>query len=329
MHILAGDIGGTKTLLQIVTYTNNQYHLIKETRYDSQAYTDFTPLVEDFLRQLASPIDTACFGVAGPVTGNTSAQQAQVTNLPWQLDTTSLSSTLNIPKVQLINDFQAIGYGIDGLTDADIRIIQTGKIQTHGVRAIIGAGTGLGTGYLIWNKPHYTILSSEGGHVDFAPTTANQIELLQFLLTRYQHVSYERVLSGQGLINIYEFMKLKNHRISVTELESAMQKGDAAATISNYALVHNHPIAHQALMMFVEIYGAKVGNLALSTLPFGGLYIAGGIAPKIATLLTTDHFLQPLQQKGRMQTLVNDIPIKLILNTKIGLIGAAIAASRL
>jgi len=331
MHILAGDIGGTKTLLQATQITSGEHHVLKEQRFDSHAFSHLIPMVHEFLADMP-PIQAACFGVAGPINTSPQRQRAQVTNLPWHLDSNILSKALNITHIRLINDFQAVGYGIEGLSEKnDFDILQAGKPQSHGVKAILGAGTGLGSGYLVWQNTHYQVMSSEGGHTDFAPTDAEQIKLLQYLLTKYPHVSYERILSGSGLVNLYEFVRSQQKNVDESsELAAEIASGaDAAAAISAYSLQQKDQLAQHALHLFVRIYGAKAGNLALSSLATGGLYIAGGIALKIADALKDGTFIKAFNDKGRMQALLGDIPVKIILNPNVGLIGAVMAASRL
>ncbi len=331
MYILAGDIGGTKTLLQATQITAGTHHVLKEQRFSSHAFSHVIPMVHEFLADMP-PIQAACFGVAGPINTSPQRQRAQVTNLPWHLDSNILSKALNIADILLINDFQAVGYGIEGLSEEnDFAVIQPGNPQHHGVKAVLGAGTGLGSGYLVWQNDHYQVMSSEGGHTDFAPTDAEQIKLLQYLLTKYPHVSYERILSGSGLVNLYEFVRNQPQNVGKPSLlETEIASGiDAPAVISTYGLQQKDQLAQHALHLFVKIYGAKAGNLALSSLATGGLYIAGGIAPKIADTLKDGTFIHSFNDKGRMQALLGNIPVKIILNPKVGLIGAVMAASRL
>jgi glucokinase len=204
----------------------------------------------------------------------------------------------------LINDFQAVGYGIDGLGDADVVTLQTGVEQPEGPRVVIGAGTGLGEGLLVWNGDRYDIYPSEGGHVDFGPTDDIQLELYKHLRARFGRVTYERVVSGPGLENIYTFLRERDPSAESLELKNALSNNDAAATISQFATEHNDALATQALEIFCNAYGAQAGNLALTCLPTGGVYIAGGIAPKIIQKLKTGTFMQAFRNKGRMQPLL-------------------------
>jgi glucokinase len=329
VRVLAGDIGGTKTLIQLADIGPGRYRVLLEQRYDSQAYPDFLPLVRDFLREVRDlePADSACFAIAGPVIG----QRGKVTNLPWQLNADTLAYELSVRAVRLINDFQAVGYGIEALRDQDLAVLQlqSGDARVYAPCAVIGAGTGLGQGILVWDDDHYEPLPTEGGHTDFAPTDERQIALLRYLMERYGHVSYERVLSGPGLVNIYEFLRDSMPKRESSGLRQAMEAGDPAAAISQAALAGTDELAAEALDLLVRIYGAQAGNLALACLPYGGLFIAGGIAPKILEKLRSGTFMQSFLAKGRMTPVLTGVPVKIILNAKVGLLGSALAASRL
>ncbi len=326
MPILAGDIGGTKTLLQIADFAEGSYRVIDERRYANVYYSDFTVMVSEFLQSAAIhsgplPLTAACFGVAGPINVTAGSEHTHLTNLPWTVDSSILSYTFKIPKVRLINDFQAAGYGIDALTPADLRNLQAGEPRLYGPRALIGAGTGLGEGLLIWQQDHYEVLAAEGGHVDFAPTDELQIALLRHLMQKFPRVSYERILSGRGLINLYDFLR------SHTAAPASVAADPAAITVA--ALEKKDPVAVQALDLFVAIYGAQAGNLALTVMASGGVYIAGGIAPKIIDRLTAGAFMRAFLNKGRLSPFLTTIPVQVVMNPKVGLMGAALVASRL
>jgi len=329
MRVLAGDIGGTKTLIQIAEVDADEYRVVLEQRFESTRYEDLGALLQEFMETTAAGTTpgpaTACFGVAGPVTEHT----ARVTNLPWRLDATEIGERFGIPKVSLINDFQAVGYGIDALGPSDLRVLQAGKPRAHGPRAVIGAGTGLGEGLLVWQQERYEMVASEGGHVDFAPLDELQWELLHHLMQQFDHVSYDRVVCGSGLVRIYEFLRERAGTGDAPELRQAMLDGDPAAAISQAALHRTDPRAVQALDLFVRIYGAQAGNLALTALATGGVFIAGGIAPKIIDKLADGDFIRAFNQKGRMSRLLNTIPVRVVLNPHVGLLGAMLAASRL
>ena len=330
MLILAGDIGGTKTLLQIADFNNGAKTIIFEHRYVSADYTDLTDMVSEFLTTVIEEkgsvaLHGACFGIAGPVTG----RQGWVTNLSWELDADKMESILGIPRVRLINDFAAVGYGLEALGDDDIVELQAGKPARHAPCALIGAGTGLGQGILNWQDDHYEVMPSEGGHCDFAPVDDEQIELLRYLINRFGHVSYERVCCGRGLVNIYEFLRDRNPSAESETMKTAMASGDPAAAVSIAGLEQSDEMATQALHIFAKIYGQQAGNLALTCMSGGGVYIAGGIAPKIIDKLKDGTLISAFNAKGRMSKLTEVMPVRVVVNANVGLMGAALAASRL
>lgn len=319
---LAGDIGGTKTLLRLFGTGGS---VIAERRYDSAAFASLNQVVAGFLSDCpALSLASACFGVAGPVEDG----RANITNLPWRIDAASIAAEFHIPQVRLINDFQAVAYGIEALDSRDLATLQAGSPQKGGVRAVIGAGTGLGEGFMVWQGTYYAAFPSEGSHADFAPTDELQIELLRYLAERYGHVSYERLLSGPGLVNIFEFLRDSRGIQPTAELQSAMKTGDPAAAISLCAMGGKDDLAEAALDLFARIYGAEAGNLALKVLARGGVYIAGGIAPQIMGKLEEDVFLRAFVDKGRFAGLLGDIPVHVVLNPMVGLLGAARVAER-
>lgn len=329
MNILAGDIGGTKTLMQIASLTAHSYDVICEESYASNDHKEFSDVVSLFLGKYsahARQLSAACFGVAGPITTHANGQSVQVTNLPWRLDTARLADLTRIPRIYLMNDFQAVGYGIDTLNPDDLITLQTGSLQIHAPRIVLGAGTGLGVAQLIWQQDHYAVLPTEGGHMDFAPVNAQQIGLLDFLARRFDHVSYEHVLSGPGLVNIYEYLLSTGITTESKTIRQVMAQSDAAAVITEFACKKNDALANLALNMFISIYGAMAGNLALINLAFGGVYVAGGIAPKIIERLGSGDFIRAFIQKDRMSALLQAMPVHIIMNPKVGLRGAARAA---
>jgi len=326
MKILAGDIGGTKTLMQIASLTDEDYEVICEKSYASADHETFSDVVTLFLEEHSTNVNkigVACFGVAGPVSDSANRQTAKVTNLPWQLDTQQLGTLTQIPRVYLINDFEAVGYGIETLGVNDFFSLRTGAGRLHAPRVVLGAGTGLGVAQLIWQHDHYTVVAAEGGHIDFAPTTPQQIALLQFLLQRFDHVSYERLLSGPGLVNIYEYLRDSGFAAETEALQQATKRTDPAAAIADYAINNHDALASEALDLFIAIYGALAGNLALINLAFGGVYIAGGIAPKIIDRFHSDRFLRAFANKGRMTPLLEVMPVHVVMNPRVGLRGAA------
>lgn len=321
--ILAGDIGGTKTLLRL---SEAGGAAIAELRFDSRAYESFDQVVTEFLAGHAGQaLAGACFGVAGPVEGG----RANITNLPWRIDAAAIAARFHIPQVRLINDFQAVAYGIEALDGGDLATLQAGAPQDGGVRAVIGAGTGLGEGFMTWQGGYYEAFPSEGSHADFAPTDALQIGLLNYLAERHSHVSYERLLSGPGLVNIFEFLRNHEGRQPTPELQAALEVYDPAAAISHCALAGSDELAVAALELFVRIYGAEAGNLALKVLARGGVYVAGGIAPQIIDKLKDGQFMQAFVDKGRFEELLGRIPVYVVLNPEVGLLGAVRLAERI
>lgn len=348
MTLLAGDIGGTKTLLQIAKNQGpkNVPVVLYEQRYVSAQFSEFDEMLRDFLvaaHQADIPMPTtACIGVAGPVLrdkdGNT---MAKVTNLPWSLDANKLSVKFNLRQLRLINDFQAVGYGLGALRDDELVVVQAGEpdLQNLPPCALIGAGTGLGQGLLVWqgdtDSGHYEVLGSEGGHADFSPGSAEQRGLLQFLVQQKQlarqpeRVCVEDVLSGRGLVNVYHYFAAQYPEQVNPLFTQAMLEADAAAMISDAALSATDRLAERALNLFVEIYGTQAGNLALIYMATGGIFIAGGIAPKIQSRILAGPFLAAFQDKGPMSEMMKKIPVSLVMNPQVGLKGAALVASRL
>ncbi len=332
MRVLAGDIGGTKTRLLLAECAANTCIPIVERTYTSASFTGLAPIVRVFLQGVGvteAPAECACFAVAGPVLETEAGQIARITNLPWELRSAYLATELEIPRVRLINDFQGVGYGIDALGPDDFEVLQIGRETVRAPRAIIGAGTGLGQAILIWQNDHYEVYPTEGGHADFAPTDEWQMGLLRDLMREFGRVSYERVLSGPGLVRIYAFLRDNREAEESPALREAMHQGDPAAVISAYALTRDDPLANLALDLFIRIYGAQAGNFALTCLARGGVYVAGGIAPQIIERLRSDTFLTAFNDKGRMAPLTTEMPVRVILNPRVGLFGAALAAARL
>ncbi|MBW4672001.1 MAG: glucokinase [Cyanomargarita calcarea GSE-NOS-MK-12-04C] len=337
--LLAGDIGGTKTILRLVEVSDSQQlHTLYEERYHSGDFLDLVPMVQQFLANAKTPTpQKACFAIAGPVVNNT----AKLTNLVWFLDTQRLEQELGIPNISLINDFAAVGYGVLGLTEEDICTLQVGKRNPNTPIAIIGAGTGLGQGFLIKQGGQYQIFPSEGGHSDFAPRTELEFQLLKYLLDKHdiQRVSVERVVSGLGIVAIYQFLRDRKMATESPEIaqvvrsweqQAGQEKSvDPGAAIGTAALHKSDRLSEQTMQIFLEAYGAEAGNLAIKLLPYGGLYIAGGIAPKILPLIQNGNFLLNFSQKGRMRSILEDIPVHIVLNQDVGLIGAALCAARL
>ncbi|WP_293157364.1 MULTISPECIES: glucokinase [unclassified Microcoleus] len=341
--LLAGDIGGTKTILRLVERTaDGAMNALYEFRYPSGEFPDLVPIVQQFLTEAATKLDLApqpekaCFAIAGPVVNNS----AKLTNLPWLLDAKRLEEELGISRVSLINDFVAVGYGVCGLEATDIHTLQVGKPSQHDPIAVIGAGTGLGHCFAIPEANGIRVFSSEGGHGDFAPRSELEFELLKYLLAKHdiQRISIERVVSGQGIVSIYQFLRDRKFAAESAEVgeaiaqwESEIGKSektvDPGAIIAAAALQKCDQLSEQTMQMFVEAYGAVAGNMAVSLLPYGGLYVAGGIAAKILPLILEGSFMRAFTHKGRMDSLLEMIPVRLVLNGNVGLIGAAVCAA--
>ncbi len=330
MRILAGDIGGTKTLLQVAECAAGRCRPVREQRFDSGAHASLASIIRDFFRDDRAPeIEAACFGVAGPVKQAASGERVKVTNLPWEIDSQSLAREFGFPHARLINDFQAVGYGIEALGARDLVVLQQGEAVPRGPRAVIGAGTGLGQGILVWDRDHYEPIATEGGHASFGPMDELQLDLTRYLFKTCGRSSYERVLSGHGLARLYSFLKARGEIPESLTVAQAMQDDDPAAAITRAALERNDALANRALDLFVDIYGAQAGNLALTVGATGGVYIAGGIAPKIIARLTDGRFMRAFCNKGKMTPYVTAVPVQVVTNPQVGLIGAALAASRM
>lgn len=321
--LLAVDVGGTHTRAQLAEIVAGIPRPCDERHYASGSHPDLTSILRDFLDTTGAHPRHACIAVAGPINHHEWGQSARVTNLPWTLDSRALAADLGLDSLQIINDFEAVGHGIAALQPDDLATLQPGEPRVGALRAALGAGTGLGQALLMPRGTGYDVIGTEGGHVDFAPQGDLQLALLRDLQAQFGHVSCERLLSGAGLAHIDTF--LRRHRSGAAALAPA---GDPAAAVSRAALAGSDPIAVEALREFVRIYGAQAGNLALACLPFGGLFIAGGIAPKILPALRNGDFLQAFLAKGRMEPLLRRIPVHVITHPAPGLLGAALYAAR-
>ncbi|MDW8240990.1 MAG: glucokinase [Acidobacteriota bacterium] len=322
--ILAGDIGGTHTRLALCELTQGRPRLTAVEIYQSSQYETLSAIISEFLRDKRHRIDAACFGIAGPVRQG----RSELSNLNWTVEAIQLSQQIGVEKVELINDLEANAYGLALLAPDDLRTLQQGEAEAGGHAALIAAGTGLGEAGLYWDGADYRPLPSEGGHVDFAPRNQLEVELVLYLMERFDHVSYERVLSGPGLINIYKFLRDTGRGDEPAWLIEPVNSGNAAA-ISQAAMEGRCPLCAQALDLFVSIYGAEAGNLALKFLATGGVYVGGGIAPKIIGKLQDGTFLNAFTAKGRLTPLMQMIPVRVILNDRTALLGAARRAAML
>lgn len=312
--ILAGDVGGTKTLLMLAEISQGIPRAVHEARYENSQFDSLEGILADFLGARYQPA-AACFAVAGPIAG----RQASLTNLPWQIDAGALEKQFDFGQVGLINDFAAVGYGIEALEPDDMAQLQAGIPLAHAPRVVLGAGTGLGECLLVWGNGRYEVIASEGGHVDFAPTDELQIGLLHQLQSKFGHVSYERVLSGPGLVAIHEYLRAGDEKY---------QARNDPADITDAALAGDS-IAMRALEMFIAIYGAQAGNLALTCLARGGVFIAGGIAPRIIDQIRAVGFMRAFLEKGRHACLMAEMPVQVVMNPNVGLLGAALNAARM
>jgi len=321
--VLAGDIGGTKTRLAIFTVTGLQLECQAEDTYRSREHASLSELIADFIASRDHRLDAACFGIAGPVRGTL----ADVTNLPWRIDATEIGQRFKLRRVALLNDLEANAWGIRTLDAGDFQVLNGGKEDVTGNAAVIAAGTGLGEAGLYHDGNRLQPFATEGGHTDFSPGNELEMELLRFLMQRHAHVSWERVLSGQGLVNLHDF--LHHHRGSELPdwLREEMRNGDPAATISRAAQTDRDAVCSEALELFVHLYGVEAGNLALKTMATGGVYIGGGIAPKILDQLKDGKFLEAFCAKGRMRPLLEEIPVRVILNERTALYGPAVFAA--
>ena len=319
MKILCGDIGGTKTRLALFEAHEKGLELREEYAYKSRLFSSLEDIVGLFLKSKSLSPNLACFGIAGPVKDDC----AKTTNLPWVVEAEKLAACLGIESVSLINDLVANAYGIFALSQEDFFVLNTGHSDAVGNAVVISAGTGLGEAGLYWDGNGYHPFPSEGGHANFSPRNDLEVELLKYLLTRHEHVSWERVLSGPGLVNIHEFLcDYKGVKTSATH-EEEMSNKNAAFVISTTGLSGQCAICAEALDVFAGLYGSEAGNLALKMMATGGVYLGGGIAPKILEKLKNRAFLQGFLEKGRMRKMMEEIPVKVILNDRAALLGAA------
>ena len=314
--ILAGDIGGTNTRL---AWFDAERQLQTVKVYASKNFTSLAAIVDDFIHEECHPVDRAAFGVAGPVRDG----RSRVSNLDWEVDSDRLASVLGVDRVLLANDLEVNAYGIASLAPEDFVILNEGQVRADGNEALIAAGTGLGEAGLHWEGNCHRPFPSEGGHSDFAPRNETEVELLWFLMRELGHVSYERVLSGPGLFNIYRFLRDTKRGDEPLWLFEELREGDPPAVISRHALSGDSTLCVRALDMFVSIYGAEAGNVALKLLATGGLFLGGGIAPKILPKLTEGRCLDAFVDKGRLKPLLVRVPISVIKNDQCALHGAA------
>lgn len=322
--ILAGDIGGTNTRLALFDVSGAQIHLASTSTFPSRKYAGLDQIVVEFVETAKARPEAACFGVAGPVSNG----RVETTNLPWIVESKRLADELHLPQVTLLNDLEAIAWGIPALAASDLVPLNQITGNPVGTQAVIAAGTGLGEAVMYWDGLQHHVLACEGGHADFAPRDDLEIELFRYLYKLYRHVSYERILSGPGLVNVFHFLRDTGRGTEPEWLTDEMQRTDPAAAIARAGLEGTSPMAEQALDIFLSIYGAEAGNLALKTKATGGIFVAGGIAPKLLPKLAGPLFMKSFVSKGRMQSLLEAIPVKVAINDRTGLIGAARCAAK-
>ena len=320
--ILAGDVGGTKTDLGLFKHSAGTLELVREHRYATAKFDSLEAVCVDFVG--AGAVNAACLGVPGPIIDG----RAHATNVPWELSSATLSRALKGVPVRLLNDLAAIAYGMVNLKPSEFVVLHPAENPpAHGNIAVIAAGTGLGESSLVWEGDKYYAVASEGGHADFAPHNAEQIELLRSLAAEFGHVSYERVLSGPGLWNVYQFLRRESHVEEPAWLSAQIAAGDASAAVSEAAIAGRDPVCVQALTMFCDIYGSEAANLALKVLALGGVYLGGGIAPKILPMLTNGTFVRGFLAKGRLNEILKRMEVRVSLNPAAGLLGAAHVAA--
>lgn len=318
--ILAGDIGGTKTVLALMNNAAEVQRPFREATFPSSHYTSLEEIIQEFLAHLDETPTAASFGVAGPVTNG----RSQITNLPWVIDAAAIQETFHIPRVHLLNDLEAIATAVPHLSSDELITLNNGQPNPTGAIAIVAPGTGLGEAFLVWDGQRYRAYPTEGGHVSFAPSNQEELDLLLYLQRKYGHVSYERVCSGSGIPNIFDFLtdsrQYKNPGWLRREISLAE---DRTPIIFHAALEKKEPIAVATLELFVKILGGEIGNMALKVLATGGLYIGGGIPPRILPLLQRPEFMNFITNKGRFSGLLSRIPLHIIQNPKAALHGAA------
>ena len=319
MKVIAGDIGATNARLAIV-----EGDLVSFERcYPSRDFDRFEDIFADFVRDLSGPIPgRACLAIAGVVEGN----RVEATNIPWIVDGHRLKGRFGLDVLYLINDFEAAAWGITLLQERDLVQIGGERPVPEGPKAVLGAGTGLGQAILVPYNKTYIVLPTEGGHVDFAPRSEREIGLLRYLMKEFPHVSVERVLSGPGLARIYRFLMKEQGSKGDHVNTQSLEEWDLPAYITHRALEGRDEVCQQAVRIFSCIYGAEAGNLALKCLATGGIYVAGGIAPKILPILSEGGFRQAFEAKGRMKRLLKQIPVYVVVSPYLGLLGAALVA---
>jgi glucokinase len=320
--LLVGDLGGTKADLALFTPEAGARAPVAQVRYLSADYPSLEAICRAFLAQHQAAVDAACFDVAGPVAGG----RAHITNLPWVIEEAALARALGLPSVALLNDLMAVAYAVPSLQPADLHTLDTGAPTARGAIAVIAPGTGLGEAFLTWGGGRYRAHPSEGGHADFAPSGEAQINLLRYIHGRFGHVSSERVCSGIGIPNIYDYLREGAVAAESPEVAAALARADDRTRVIIEAALDPRapsPLCRATLDMFVSILGAEAGNLALKVLATGGVYLAGGIPAHILPALASPEFLRAIRAKGRFADLLAQVPVHVIVNPRVALLGAA------
>lgn len=318
MTYLAGDIGGTKTHLAFFKEEKGKVICVKEQKFPSQKYPNLRLIVKEFLKDVDEKVTKGCFGIAGPIKKG----KSQATNLPWLVESDVLSQELSNHKVSLINDLEANAYGLNMLQEDEFFVLNEGDKDAEGNKALISAGTGLGEAGIFFDGKREIPFACEGGHTDFAPRDEKEDSLLRFLRKKFGHVSYERILSGPGLYNVYQFIVETKIEEEKEEVLKEIASGDSPRLISEKGLSGSSRACRKALELFVSIYGAEAGNVALKMFALGGVYIGGGIAPKLLRMIKGAAFIDSFKRKGRFSDLLGAIPVRIVLNDNTALLGA-------
>ena len=322
MMLIAGDIGATTTRLALVSAEAGPRKFIAEQEFHTADYKGLQPVVEAFLANTGGRADCACFDVAGPVIGG----RAHLTNLPWEFDEAALQRGLKLRRVTLLNDLKAIAHAIPHLLAEEVVVVNEGKAVEQSPIAVLAPGTGLGEAFLIWSGKDYIACSSEGGHADFGPTKPTQVGLLHFLTARYRHAAYERVCAGSGMPDVYDYVRSLDPTAELPDFAARLRAArDRTPAIIEAALENpaNNPLAAQTLRIVIDVWGAEAGNLALKVLSTGGVYLAGGLPPRLLPQLKDGAFMQAFSAKGRFAELLRAMPVRVVM-VNAALLGAAI-----
>lgn len=325
MLVLAGDVGGTKTVLALAEVGPRSLSFLRTRRYRSREWPGLEPMLENFLEKESARPRAAAFGVAGPVRGG----RAKLTHLPWTVEERPLALRLHLARVAVINDFVAAALGLPRLSPRRLAVLLPGKSEPRGPIGLIGAGTGLGQAALVRTVDGRLVLPSEGGHADFGPRDDREDRLVAFLRGRYGRVSRDRILSGEGIGDLYEFLALERRRPAPPALARALAGGDPAAAISRFALAGRDPVCREALALFASIYGSEAANMAIQYQATGGIFLAGGIAPKILPALRRPVFRESFRGKPPMEEFLAAIPVRVVLDPRLPLLGALGEAYRI